>query len=145
LLYREYDENLAEILHKMDIPYSPPYCNLRYGFEFLQGWRDLADEFSDTATKLVQCLRADMQKDAYIHSNVFKEKFGTLRWQGRNNLMEPFRTLFRSYVWDTMNSSQFVCEVTGKPGKLRQREGITQTLCDEEFHKRLEEEKKRSR
>jgi hypothetical protein len=143
LIYREYDKSIEECLRETGEPYSQPYCNLRHGFEFLQGWRDLADEFSETTTKLVQCLRAGIQKDAYIHSFIFKEKFGTLRWQGRNNLMEPFRELFDLYKWDIEYRSRFICEITGKSGKLRRRMmgHRIQTLCDAEYRKLLREKR----
>jgi hypothetical protein len=135
LIYREYDEGLAKMLRETAQPYSPPYCNLRYGFEFREGWCDLVDEFSETVTSLVLHLRAGIQKDAYVHSYIFKEKFGMLRLSWSDNLIAPFRELYRGYARDIANRSEWICEVTGKLGKLRRIGGRLQTLCDDEYAK----------
>jgi hypothetical protein len=39
------------------------------------------------------------------------------------------------------NQSYEICEVTGKPGQLRTDLGWIETLCEEEYIKRLEKRK----
>jgi hypothetical protein len=111
------------------------YCNLRYGFEFGQGWAKLAEDLGSTASALVEHLRAVVRPDAYIHAFIFKEKFGELRWQGRHNLIEPFKSLFDGFTESLEDRSKYICEVTGKIGELRYFDGWLTTLCDEEFRK----------
>jgi len=55
------------------------FCNLRMGFEFDEGWKGLAEEFSGVADQLVKQLRqSGLQPHASIRAYVFKEKFGRL-------------------------------------------------------------------
>lgn len=42
---------------------SETYCNLRFGFEFDQGWSGLVGEFSRVASELVTHLRTTTQTD----------------------------------------------------------------------------------
>lgn len=91
---------------------EPNFCNLRYGFEFDSGWSDIVDKFSSTAENLVKVLRArELQRDAYIHSCIFKQKFGTLCYQGDHNLVEPFSTLFNNYIVALERKSATVCQL----------------------------------
>lgn len=111
-------------------------CSLRYGFEFGQGWSELADEFSQVATQLVQHLRSTVQPDAFIHSCIYKSKFARMTWQGDDNLIdEPFNSLFSAYIQKIETKSTHVCEVTGNPGTVRNDIGWMTTLCDEEYQK----------
>lgn len=139
LIYREpseqlrnwFDEEAFNTLIK-----DPNFSNLRYGFEFEEGWAKLVDEFSQMAQDLVTRLRGcGIQQDAYIHSCIFKEKYGELTWQGDNNLIEPFRTLFRSYVSDIEQRSTRICEVTGNLGFPCIRGHWYKTLSYEEGRK----------
>lgn len=98
-------------------------CNLRYGFEFQEGWKNLIDEFAKTASELVVFMRNLGFTDNYIHSCICKEKFGTLHWQGDSKLEKPIQKLFNTLVKELNRESQQTCEMTGKLGKLMVRGG----------------------
>lgn len=59
-----------------------------------------------------------------------KEKYGTLRFYIGGGT---------DAIWDRIEKaeedSEYICEVTGKPGKLRDDIGWWKTLCDEEYNK----------
>lgn len=115
------------------------FCNLRLGFEFEQGWQELAEEFSSVADQLVKQLRqSGLEPDAFIRAYVFKEKFGRLQWQGSHNLVEPFKVLFNGYAAQLSVKSVHVCELTGQPGALRNIEGMMKTLCEQEYERFLD-------
>jgi len=121
-----------------DIEGDDSFCNLRMGFEFDQGWKGLAEAFSGVADQLVKRLRQSrLQPDAFIRAFVFKEKLGTLRWQGTHNLIEPFATLFGSHVDQLPVRSVHICELTGQPGELREIHGMWKTLCNREYKRLL--------
>ncbi len=114
------------------------YVNLRYGFEHKEGWAKLIDEIASVGTALVTDLRSRglSSDEAYIHSCIVKEKFGTLRWQGNRKLPEPYCTLWDAFVSDVERRSSFTCELTGKYGEVRSKkiDGSscwTRTLCTE--------------
>lgn len=115
------------------LPSDNDFCALRYGFEFDKGWAELADEIGRVANALVVHLRATVQPKVYIRSCIFKEKFGELRWQGHDNLDEPFSTLFHVFVANIEERSTRTCEVTGKKGKLRDLNGCYKTLCQNAY------------
>jgi hypothetical protein len=122
----------------LEKPSDLVFCNLRYGFEFREGWKNLVDEFSAITTQFVAKLReSGAQKDAWVRSYIFKEKFGVLRWQGRNNLEEPFRTIFQGYVSNVQAQSRYVCEMTGADGEIRTINGMMICLSDETYEKVL--------
>jgi len=65
-----------------------------------------------------------------------KEKFGGLRfyiYEGSNEIHER--------ISKAENQSYEICEVTGKPGQLRTDLGWIETLCDEEYEKRIAKRK----
>jgi len=111
---------------------EPGECNLRYGFEFGYGWKQLAEDFASMASKLVEHLRTTTQPDAFVHSFIWKEKFGSLTWQGDDNLVEPFGVLLRAYQSHLEAKSERTCEVCGKWAKIRPG-GWRKALCDEHF------------
>ena len=136
ILYTEYDEHNAQYYYckqNAGMFDELDYCNLRNGFEFSQGWMKLVEAFSSVASDLVLHLRATVQPDAYIHASIFKQKFGCLRWQGRDNLKGIFSELFHGYVRHIEERSTSICEYTGERGRLRSIEGFAATLCDDEF------------
>jgi hypothetical protein len=66
-----------------------------------------------------------------------KEKFGGLRFYINAATSEAHKRISQSEI-ESMN----ICEVTGKPGKLRTDIGWYRTLCDEEYEKCLKQIKK---
>jgi len=128
LIYKEPNENLRDWYNEekyKKLITDPNFCNLRYGFEFHKGWANLVDKFSNIAQSLVLHLRQEVQPNAYIKACIFKEKFGTLCWQGDNNLISPFSELFRAYVAQIEKESQITCEETGARGTLCRPNGTT--------------------
>lgn len=67
-----------------------------------------------------------------------KEKFGGLRFYIGSGSDEIFERVVKAE-----RDSYEICEVTGKPGKLRKDIGWYLTLCDEEYEKRLKRNKDR--
>jgi len=59
-----------------------------------------------------------------------KEKFGGLRFYINAATSEVHKRISQAEI-ESMN----ICEVTGKPGKLRTDIGWHRTLCDEEYNK----------
>lgn len=59
-----------------------------------------------------------------------KEKFGGLRFYINSGSDEIFNRII-----EAERKSYEICEVTGKPGKLRTDIGWYRTLCDEEYEK----------
>jgi len=114
------------------------FCNLRYGFECEAGWAQLLDELSDTGTALIKALRAfGFQCDARIFAFIVKEKFGVLCWQGDDNLLPPFHSLWFGYFLWIRERSSCICERSGKFGELRDIEGWLQTLSQPEYDNAL--------
>jgi hypothetical protein len=65
-----------------------------------------------------------------------KEKFGGLRFYINAATSEAHKRISQSEI-ESMN----ICEVTGKPGKLRTDIGWYRTLCDEEYERCLKMKK----
>jgi hypothetical protein len=59
-----------------------------------------------------------------------KEKFGGLRFYINEGTSEIHQRIAKAEL-----ESMKICEVTGKPGKLRNDIGWYRTLCDEEYNK----------
>jgi len=118
------------------LPDNP--CNLRCGFEFNKGWKNIAIEFSEVITEFINELHKNKQEDAWVKSFIYKEKFGKLTWQGDDNLISEFHK--KSY-WTIINNfehkSTFFCERTGNLGKLRNINGWQKTLSDIEYNKEI--------
>ena len=124
-IYKEPSDNIIEFYKQKGESVPETYCNLRYGFEFGEGWKKLIEEFSETTIKLLYELHSrNIQPDAYVHSYIFKEKFGMLTWQGNNNIeIEPYKTLFNSYIRTIENKSTQYCENCGDYAYLRNING----------------------
>ena len=141
LVYLEPNINLRRWYNEekfLSLIADPNFSNLRYGFECQSGWADLIDKFSKVAQDLVSHLRnSGIQPDAYINAMIFKENYGILCWQGDNNLIEPFKTLFRAYTIEIEKQSTKICENTGQDGCLCVRGHWYKTLSRSEG-KRLE-------
>jgi hypothetical protein len=109
-------------------------CNLRYGFECEAGWSGIIEEIARTATELMANLHeSGLQPDAWIASRTVRQKLGRLNFQGDNNLMEPFRSLFFGYTMWICERSVRTCEITGQPGRMRDIGGWMMTLSDQEY------------
>ena len=65
-----------------------------------------------------------------------KEKFGGLRFY----ITEGSDAVY-ARISKAENQSYEICEVTGKPGQLRTDLGWIETLCDEEYEKRIAKRK----
>jgi hypothetical protein len=63
-----------------------------------------------------------------------KEKFGGLRFYINEGSDE-----IHDRITEAERQSYEICEITGKPGQLRNDIGWYTTLCDEEYEKRLAE------
>jgi len=63
-----------------------------------------------------------------------KEKFGGLRFYINAGSDEMYDRIGQAEAL-----SYETCEITGRPGKLRQNLGWWETLCDEEYEKRIAE------
>lgn len=118
-------------------------CRLQYGFECEAGWAPLLEKLSATGTALVRALRAfGFQSDARIEVLQVKQKLGQMRWHDTTNLLPPFLELWWSAKTGAERESTHICEVTGRPGVLRDvGHGWLRTLSEEEFMK--ERRKKR--
>jgi hypothetical protein len=126
-------------------PAVEDYCNLRYGFECDAGWGELLEDLSATGDALVRLLRSfGFQCDARISACICKEKYGALVWQGHDNLLPPFHSLWFAYARLIGERSKTRCERSGKFGQLRNLQGRFVTLSDEEFEKGIRRSKKKS-
>jgi len=115
-------------------PHAPFYCNLRFGFECQAGWQKLITQLSLAADALCVDLRSSgRQPNARVTAFIFKQKFGRLRWQGTNNLIEPYRTLFFGFTEGIEWESERTCELCGKPGRIRTVNGWRTAICDEDL------------
>lgn len=94
------------------------YVNLRFGFEFNDGWLDLVEEFAKKATEIVLKER-ELGHPSFIHTGIYKEKWGELQNQGSNKLftvegIKEFNEL-DNYIEE---QSIKTCELCGMPGML---------------------------
>jgi hypothetical protein len=112
------------------------YCNLRFGFECKSGWEKLIAQLSSVADSLcVDLQNSGRQPDARVTAVIVKEKLGSLRFQGTNNLVEPYRTLFYAYVWWIGHQSEHTCELCGRYGQIRNVKGWFTAICDQDFER----------
>ncbi len=114
LILKEFDPDVAYYFKGEE----KDRVNLRYGFEFCSGWKLLVEEFLAKATDLVQKDRAAGFTDSFIHTFIFKEKFGSLQNQGSSKLSPE-----RQKEWDDFDSeieerSFHTCEKCGQPGSI---------------------------
>lgn len=109
---------------------TPGFCNLRFGFEFGEGWMELVDNFSTVIDNTLKLINNSDSK-YYVKSFIFKEKFGTLRFQGHINLPNPYNHLIYAYIEYIERKSAYICELTGKFGWLCVNGGVYKTLSAE--------------
>jgi hypothetical protein len=134
-IYLEPDPRLIGDLRDREFnPHAPYYCNLRFGFECKSGWERLISQLSSIADSLCADLRSSgRQPNARITAFIVKQKFGTLRWQGTDNLVEPYRTLFYGFAQTIEKLSENTCEICGKFGRIRNVKGWDSAICDQDF------------
>jgi hypothetical protein len=92
-----------------------------YFFDIDEGWYPLVKEL------IVDLINLNWDKQVCQ----VKEKFGGLRFYINGGSDDIFKRITKAE-----NDSYEICEVTGKPGKLRTDLGWYTTLCDEEYEKR---------
>lgn len=102
---------------------KPPITDPHF-FECGDGWYSLIKDL------IVDLIKLGWDKEVCQ----VKEKFGGLRFYINGGSNEIFQR-----IQEAEEESYNVCEVTGKPGELRNDIGWYRTLCDEEYEK----EKKR--
>jgi len=98
----------------------PPIKNANF-FSVDQGWYPLIKDLIDDLIKL------GWNKQVCQ----VKEKFGGLRFYINEGSEEIYKRITKAE-----NDSYTICEVTGKPGELRNDMSWYTTLCDEEYEKR---------
>lgn len=98
----------------------PPIKDANF-FDINEGWYPLVKELIDDLINLGW----DKQ------TCQVKEKFGGLRFYINAGSDEIYKRITKAE-----NDSYQTCEITGKPGKLRNDIGWYLTLCDEEYEKR---------
>jgi hypothetical protein len=135
-IYLEPDpRSIDDLRNRRYNPHAPFYTNLRFGFEGCGiGWEKLLLELSSTADALCKDLRSSArQPNARITALLVKQKFGSLRWQSTNNLIEPYRTLFFGYIEAIKSRSGLTCEICSEPGRIRNVNGWDTAICDKDF------------
>jgi hypothetical protein len=136
-IYLEPDPRFLKDVRDRDRDFNPHaryFCNLRFGFECKSGWERLISRLSSVADELCADLRASgRQPNARITAFIVKEKFGTLRWQGTDNLVAPYRTLFNGFAQAIEQHSKSTCEICGKFGRIRDVKGWHTAICDQDF------------
>lgn len=96
---------------------------MAFPFECGEGWNDLLlDLFRD----LDVAFREDNVNPDHILLSQIKEKFGGLRVY-----LSPETVKVEEVIRKYEELSYTVCEVCGKPGKLRDDQSWWRTLCDE--------------
>jgi hypothetical protein len=102
-----------------------PIINARF-FECDEGWYQLIKDL------IVDLIELGWNKEVCQ----VKEKFGGLRFYINEGSDE-----IHDRITEAERQSYEICEITGKPGQLRNDIGWYTTLCDEEYIKRLEKRK----
>jgi hypothetical protein len=100
-----------------------PIINARF-FECDEGWYQLIKDL------IVDLIELGWNKEVCQ----VKEKFGGLRFYINEGSDE-----IHDRITEAERQSYEICEITGKPGQLRNDIGWYTTLCDEEYEKRLVE------
>lgn len=113
---------------------------LRYDFEYQDGWYNITDEYLNCVNTLFNDLK-QIYKNIHVDSDfvIFKEKFGTMEIQGFHigGIPELYNDVFWSITQFFTSKSNHTCEITGNWGSLRNEFSYVQTLCEDEYKKRL--------
>jgi len=127
-LYNKYEMLFSQVT----LP--PSKTCMCWGCECENGWYDIIDKACSSLTKLSE------ESGAIIELAQVKQKFGGLRMyldiiDDKNIQEEAYKI-----VEEAESKSFKVCEVCGKPGKIRKKSWI-QTLCDEHMESSLKKGK----
>jgi hypothetical protein len=99
-----------------------------YGIEAPDGWFDLLHELS---SDLETVIRSKPKKERkYYYVTQCKEKFGTLRFY-----MSKESPSIEFLVGKAEDKSSSICQMCGKPARLRTKGGWWKTVCDEHERK----------
>ena len=75
------------------------YCHLAYGFEVREDYASVISQLSEVGSSLAKTLRTSgAQPEARIAIVRVQQEEGRLKIRANDNLHEPFRTTWRSYV-----------------------------------------------
>ena len=125
----------------LDISKRSNFCNLRYGFECGEGWKELIDSFSLDTVKFVKRVK-QIDSTSFVKSFIFKQKMGRLTWQGTQRLSPEFDNIYYGYIQSISNRSLFISELSGESGSLKSDNGYLQVMTEQEF-KNIKEKNKR--
>lgn len=122
-------ENSKKLFDRFEFfhPELPPTKNLMcFGFECDDGWFDLIWKLCENIEIEIKTITIP-NNDKYVSFKVIqvKEKFGGLRFYTNwgNEQIHKF-------IDKAENESYDICEVCGKPGRVREDSWV-KTLCDE--------------
>lgn len=120
------------------VPYYPAEnrCNLRFGYECGEGWRELIEKWAIHATYFNNIIEGveHNNEQCYVYPFIQKEKFGSYHAQSSYNLTPELWTIWMGFQSSLNRKSEHICEITGKYGKLRNDLFWIRTLCDEEYN-----------
>jgi hypothetical protein len=122
-------EDFPELYWQIDLPMNE--TAMCWGFDCGDGWFEMLYELSEKLQPLVQEINNKYEDWKFAVVQV-KEKFGTLRYYTNGSTDE-----IDDLVWFYEELSGHVCDVCGKPGKLRGK-GWYYTSCDEHAKERDE-------
>lgn len=95
--------------------------NLRYGFEFAEGWKGLVEEYSMGVMEILKRVKEATEFDPesyYIKGCIMKEKFGKLTIQNYYNLPTTFVDEYRDFTYALEAKSAKICEKCGEPANI---------------------------
>lgn len=110
----------------LHLQHAPLFRNQNNVIACGDGWFDLISHLCD-------CIQGYYESN-YIHDTTLsqpiiidvKQKYGTLRVDIDNS-----NDIIDGMIWFAEELSEHTCELTGKPGKVRDNKGWHMTLCDE--------------
>lgn len=136
--------NNQEIIDK----YPEIFKDCRCGFCCPDGWLHIVEglcSFIENYRKnAVFNYKIDEEQVPFVRCRQIKEKFGTLCFyfdlENTKSLtkeqLDKFWHSISVAIWAVESLSGYICQNTGKPGKLRTDLRWVLTLCDEEYEER---------
>jgi hypothetical protein len=98
------------------------------GFECSDGWYELIDSLCDEITQYCKRFNKELPKASQI-----KEKFGSLRFYVWSAPVEIHDIISKYEL-----RSEYICEICGEAGKIRNIRGWYSCLCDKHLADRYE-------